>query len=227
MYLIQKNLTRFSQQGATYFLKPGDILRLQYHLKKNEYEVYSPYPDAEKKILYRKKNFDVILYKIHTKGEIRHQDILGTLYSLSIADDLFGDIVFYEGNWYFFVLSLVQNYLESNFLKVRGCEVSLEQVSLDTLEDYHRSYEEISLMVSSCRIDSILSSILHVSRGMIDGYLKRKEVLLQDEVLTNPSKILKEGDTFSIRRVGKFSFAGVTGKTKGGRLIVKVCKYLS
>ena len=94
MYLIQKNLTRFSQQGATYFLKPGDILRLQYHLKKNEYEVYSPYPDAEKKILYRKKNFDVILYKIHTKGEIRHQDILGTLYSLSIADDLFGDIVF-------------------------------------------------------------------------------------------------------------------------------------
>lgn len=225
MYFIQKNLNRFYQLGYTYFLNPSELKQVCSHLKKNEYFIYSPYPDCEKKILYKKKKPNVLLYEIHIKVFVRHQDILGCMYSLNIASDLFGDVVIDEGHYYIFILPIVQNYFETNFLKVRNSSVTVEEVALSVLENYERKFIEEEYIVSSCRIDTILSSILHVSRGSISEYLKRKDILLNYEVLKNSSILLKEGDTFSIRGVGKYMFSGVLNITKGKHYVILIRKY--
>ena len=226
MYLIEKNLTRFKQLGTTYFLNPSELKQVTSKLKKHEYSIYKPYPDSEKNLIYRGICPEILLYEIHCKVPIRHQDLLGTMYSLNIAGDLFGDVVIYNNHYYVYILPIVQNYFETNFLMVRNSHIELEEVPLSTLEEYRREYEELEFIVSSNRIDTVLSSILHVGRSAIDDYLKKKDLLLNYEILKDPSYKLKEGDTFSIRKVGKFQYVGVQKNTKSNHLIISIKKYL-
>ena len=99
MFFIEKNLTRFNNLGYTYFLDPLEINKAKSKLKKNEYNIYYPYKDSEKNIIYNKKAPEVLLYEIISEQELRHQDILGTMYSLNISPDLFGDILIIDNKY--------------------------------------------------------------------------------------------------------------------------------
>jgi RNA-binding protein YlmH len=226
MYTSQKNITRFHNLGYSYFLDPKELKEICSKFKKNEYMIYHPYPDSEKNMIYHKTVPEVSLYEIHTSLPLRHQDILGALYSLNIAPDLFGDIVITEDHYYLFLLPIVQNYVEVQLTKIRDVNVELEKVDLSLLEDYHRNYETIELIVSSCRIDTILSSILHTARSNIIDSIKKKEILFNYEILTKLDLKVKEGDIFSIRKVGKFRFEKVIKRTKQDHYIIEVSKYV-
>lgn len=226
MYTIQKNLNRLNNYQPTFFLDPKEQLELKSKLKKNDYKVFSPYKDAEKVIFYNEQLPEVILYEIKSKQEIRHQDILGTMYSLNISSEMFGDIILYNNRYFIYVLKLFQNYFEMNFTKVRNSSIELVQLDLDYLVDYKRSYEEIELIVSSERIDTVISSIIHTNRNVIKDKIKDKEILLNHDLLKNNSYILKPGDIFSIRRFGKYKYIGIIKNTKKDNYIIKCLKYL-
>ncbi len=225
MYFVQKNLTRLNNLGYTYFLDPKEMLEVMSKLKKNGYSIYYPYKDSEKVIIYKNSIPDVLLYEVHSKVSLRHQDILGTLYSLNISSDLFGDVLIIDGHYYIYILPILRNYFETNFINIRNSYVELECIDLDTLINYEREYEKIELIVSSNRIDTVISSILHTSRGNIDDYIKKKEIMLNYDYLKNESYKLKDGDTFSIKRIGKFKYNGIIKYTKSNHLIVEILKY--
>ena len=226
MYFIQKNLTRLHNNQSTFFLDPKDLSLIKGKLKKGTYHIYYPYKDSEKVIIYQKSIPEVLLYQIKVKTKIRHQDILGTMYSLSIAPELFGDILIIDGNYFIYILPIVRNYFESNFLMVRNTSVELEEISVDTFKDYERSYEVISLNVSSNRIDTIVSSICHISRSNIPIMIRKKEIMLNYDYLKDLSYKLRENDTFSIKRIGKFKYKGILKSTKSNHYIVGVFKYI-
>ena len=226
MYTIQKNLTKLRQNQCTYFLDPKELAQIKGKLKKGEYSIYYPYKDSEKVILYTHKIPEVILYEIKVKTPIRHQDILGALFSLNISKELFGDILIIDNHYYVYLLPIVRNYFESNFLKVRNSSIELEEIPMDTLKDYERSDETIECIVSSNRIDTVISSLIHVGRSNITDFMKNKEILLNYDYLTNSSYKLKEGDTFSIKRIGKFKYNGIIKHTKSNHIIIEVLKYL-
>lgn len=226
MYLVEKNLTRFKNLGYTYFLNPSELKQVCSKMKKNEYSIYSPYPESDKCIIYKKEIPEVLLYEIKSKIPIRHQDILGTMYSLNIASDLFGDVIIYNNHYYVYILPILQNYFETNFTMIRNSHIEINNIPLSSLDDYYKEYEEIELIVSSNRIDTVLSSILHIGRSMVDSYLKKKEVLLNYEILKNVDYKLKEGDTFSIRKIGKFYYDGIVKNTKSNHIIIKIRKCL-
>lgn len=225
MYFIQKNLTRFNNLGYTYFLDPKELLEVTSKLKKNEYSIYYPYKDSEKAIIYKNSLPDVLLYEVHSKVLLRHQDILGTLYSLNIASDLFGDVLIINGHYYIYILPILRNYLEVNLINIRNSCVELECIDIDFLKNYEREYEELELIVSSCRVDTVISSIIHTSRGSISDYIKKKEIILNYDYLKNESYKLRDGDTFSIKRIGKYKFNGVVKNTKSNHLIISILKY--
>lgn len=225
MYFIQKNLTRFHNLGYTYFLNPNEINQLKYSLKKNEYSIFYPYPDSEKNIVYKGCEPNILLYEIHSKVELRHQDILGTMYSLDISSDLFGDVVLYNNRYFIYILPIIRNYLETNLIMIRNSYIQLEELSKDYLNDYCRDYEKLELIVSSNRIDTVISSIIHTGRNNITNYIKKKEILLNYDYLKDTSYKLKEGDTFSVRGIGKFKYNGILKNTKSNHLIIEILKY--
>lgn len=226
MYTIQKNLNRLNNYQPTFFLDPKEQNELKRKLKKNEYKVFVPYKDSEKAIFYIDELPEVLLYEIKCSQELRHQDILGTMYSLNISPEMFGDIVLDNGKYYIYVLKLFQNYFEINFTKVRNSSVELIRRELNYLEAFERKYEEVEIIVSSERIDTIISTIIHTNRSLIKDKIKDKEILLNHDLLKNPAYVLKSGDVFSIRKFGKYKYIGIVKQTKKDNYIVKYLKYL-
>ena len=124
MYFIEKNLNKFKNNSYTFFLDPRELSLVKGKLKKDEYNIYYPYKDSEKVILYKNDIPEVLLYEIKSKVELRHQDILGALFSLNIDKGLFGDILIIDGKYYIYILKILQNYFESNFIRIKNSSIT-------------------------------------------------------------------------------------------------------
>ena len=96
----------------------------------------------------------------------------------------------------------------------------------DYLSEYQVQYEELGILVSSLRIDNIVSSITNDSRKSILERFKNKDVILNYDVVTKASITLEENDVFSIRHYGKYRFNGIIKSTKKGGYIISISKYL-
>lgn len=226
MYKINNAVEKIKMGKNTQFLDGKELKIVTGKLKKNEYNIYYPYKDSEKVMLYTAKVPKVSLFKIYTVENIRHQDILGSLFSLNIDSSYFGDIVLYNDFFYVFVSEELALYIKDNLKIVGNKKISLEEVDLSVLDNYERKYEENEIIVSSLRIDTIISSIINTSRKVALDKIKNKEVIVNYEVMCKSSYILKENDIFSIRRYGKYKFVGIIKSTKKNNYIVKYLKYI-
>ena len=225
MYKIEKNLNRLYRKEATFFLDPKEQLELAKKLKKEPYQIYKPYPDSEKNIFYIKEEPKVILYEIKSKTPLEHREILGTLFSLNITSELFGDIVITNNHYYIYVLESIAPYIKNNLLLVKNSRIELIEVPLETLKEYHKEYETIEIIASSTRIDTVISRLIQTSRPNIIEKIKNKEIILNYDILKNNSYQLKENDIFSIRRYGKYQYIGIKKETKNKNYIIECKKY--
>ena len=226
MYQIQKNINRLYNGQSSFFLDPREQELMKSRLKKNEYKIFKPYKDSEKNIFYTNELPNIILYEIKCRRELKHQEILGSIYALNINSELFGDILIIDNHYYVYVLALARNYFENYFTMVGNSNIELIERDLSLLEDYERSYEILELNVSSERIDTVISSLINTGRSAIKDKQKDKEILLNYELVKDISKTFKIGDIFSIRRYGKYKCMGIKKTTKSSHYIVIVYKYV-
>lgn len=226
VYKINNAVEKIKMGKNTQFLDIRELKIVTGKLKKSEYNVYYPYKDSEKVMLYTGKVPKVKLFKIYTVENIRHQDILGSLFALNIDSSHFGDIVFYNDYYYVFVSDDLALYIKDNLKMVGNKKVSLEEVNLDVLDNYERKYEEKEMIISSLRIDNVVSGIINTSRKVALDKIKNKEVVVNYDVMNKNSYILKENDIFSIRRYGKYKFVGIVKSTKKNNFIIKYLKYI-
>ena len=226
IYKIENSVEKVLNYKNTLFLDGNEFLLVKSKLKGVFYKVYYPYVDSEKVIIYRDALPDVTLFKIHSYSLLRHQDILGSILSLNVSPSYLGDIIVDSLNYYFYIMSDLKNFIKDNLISIGSSKIVLEEISIDYMKDYKRKYLENEIIVSSFRIDNILSKIIGTNRNNVLEIIKNKEVILNYNILNKSSYILKENDIFSIRRVGKFKFVGVVNHTKKDNLIVKYLKYL-
>jgi len=226
MYLVEKNINKLNKMGFTFFLDPRELKEVTSHLKKNTYNIYKPYIDSERNILYKDELPRVILYEIISKKELRHQDILGSIYSLNLDISLFGDILLIDDKYYIYILEHIRNTFEMDFKKIGNTNIELKEIDLSYLENYSRSYEEIELIVTSLRMDTIVARLIGTNREKIKELVKDKSIIYNYELLKDYSKVLKEEDVFSIRKYGKFKFVGIIKTTKSNNYIIKLLKYI-
>lgn len=225
-YSIKRFLDKLKRGEFTGFLDPLEYKLIVSKLKKDEYSIYNVYPDADRKILYVDVFPKVVLFKINTKEKLRHQDIMGSLYSLNLDKNVFGDIVIDNDNYYFYVLETMASYIKDNVFMIGRYNVELEEIEVNFLNDYYKKYEILNVIVPSLRIDAVISKIIGTSRKNILEIIKNKEVILNYSILKNESSMLKEGDIFSIRRYGKYQFSKVVKSTKKDNIIIEYFKYI-
>ena len=225
MYQIEKSLNKLNHNQATFFLDPREQQELMQKLKKGTFQIYKPYQDSEKNIFYKTKKPNIILYEIKTKIPLLHREILGSIFSLNITSELFGDIIITDNHYYIYVLERIAPYIKTNLLKIKNSKIELEEVPLSTLANYQREYEIINIICSSNRIDTVIARIIGTSRPNIIEKIKNKEVILNYKVLIKNSYLLKENDVFSIRRHGKYQYLGITKETKSKNYIITIKKY--
>ena len=225
-YSIKRFLDKLLRGETTGFLDPLEYKIVISKLKKDDYNIYNVYPDAERKILYVDVPPKVTLFKINTKENLRHQDIMGSLYSLNLDKNVFGDIIIDNGDYYFYVLENMSAYIKNNIFTIGRYNVEIEEIDVNFLSEYSRKYEILNVIVPSLRIDAVISKIIGTSRKNILEIIKNKEVILNYSILKNESLILKNGDIFSIRKYGKYQFSKVIKSTKKENIIIEYFKYI-
>ena len=226
MYLIEKNINKLYQDGYTFFLNPKELKDVTTHLKKNSYNIYKPYEESEKNILFKDKLPNIILYEIKSPIELKHSDILGTLFSLQIDEHLFGDIIIWSNHYYFYTFEYMNTYFEMELKKIKNANISLIEKDIHILCEYKPNFEEITIINSSLRIDSVIAKIIHTNRDNVKDLIKDKKIVYNYELLTNRTKSIQVNDTFSIRKYGKYKFISIDGNTKKNNLILKIHKYI-
>lgn len=226
IYKINNSIEKLLEKKHTYFLDQKEYKQVIFKLKKYDYEVYLPYKTSEKVILYVNEEPKVTLFKINSYEKLRHQDILGTLLGLNISASYIGDIIIDNDNYYFYILSSLKLFIKDNLNMIGKNHVTIEEIDLSVLKNYERKYEEYQLIVSSLRIDNVVSKIIKTNRTTVIDKMKNKEIIVNYEVLTKGSYVLKENDVFSIRKYGKYKFIGIVNNTKKDNLIIKYLKYI-
>ena len=225
-YITNKNIEKLRRNEPTNFLDPKELKNITNKLKKNEYNIFTPYNDSDKIILYNNKIPKVKLLEIITYNPLTHREILGSLFALNISSDTFGDIIINNNKYYFFIIDTIYDLLLRDFNTIGNKPIKLKEIPLDTISNYQRQYEEINLIVSSLRIDTIISRLIQTNRNNIKTLITKKEIILNYNPLTNNSYLLKENDIFSIRKYGKYKFLGIIKTTKKDNLIIKLNKYI-
>lgn len=224
-YNIEKIIDSLYNKGYTNFLNPKDLSLVKGKLNKNEYKIYELYEESNKVILYKKDKPDIKLYKIESKVLLRHQDILGTIFSLGLKEDTFGDIIKYKESFYIFLLPHLEDYFKYNLVEIRNNKVELVPVDLTISNYFKQEYVIKEYIVTSLRIDNVVSTITNESRNQVLDKFKNKEVVLNNDENIKPTRVLRELDTFSIRKNGKFKFNKVLKTTKKGGFIIEILIY--
>ena len=65
--------------------------------------------------------------------------------------------------------------------------VKIKEVNLNLLDNYERKYDECEYIVSSLRLDTVVSRIVGSSRDKVKNYFKSKLVIVNYNVVTNGS----------------------------------------
>ena len=156
--------------------------------------------------------------------DLTHRDYLGAILNLGIERSKVGDILVNHDSSYVFLHSSLTDYMTKNLIQVCRTSVIVTQILLGDFT-YQQEYIEIKGSVSSLRLDAILSLALSHSRNKLTGLIQGGKVFVNGRLILSNSYKVKEDDIISVRGVGKYKFAGVTGKTKKEREYVLIYKY--
>jgi len=225
-YNIDRIIDNFYSKGYTKFLNPKEFLLVKNKLPKRAQNIYKPYNEAVKVIIYKKEIPNIIICKITFNSEVKHTMVLKGLFNLGLKEDTFGDIIIMDNIAYIYLLEELYDYVKYNFELNKISINNIDKIDKDYLKAYEPKFEKIELLVSSLRIDNVISSITNDSRKSIISRFKDNHILLNYDILKKNDIYLKDGDVFSIRRIGKFRYNGIIKNTKKGGFIISIYKYI-
>ena len=173
--------------------------------------------DVEIPILHVKANIS------SSFGQITHRDVLGALMHLGIEREKTGDLIVDQNTVHMFVDPDIGNYLCANLTKIRRCKIQLEES--DEVISYEPDIAYKTLIVSSLRLDTLVSALSNMSRAKAAACIRAGQVKVNHVVLEQTSHLCDNTCVISIRGHGRFQLKEVVKETKKGNLVIEVGMY--
>lgn len=174
-----------------------------------------------------KNPFPMKLIKIQNTSKfsnLTHRDFLGGILSLGIERNKIGDLLVDKNICYVPVYEEIENFIIYNIDKISTVVCSAEVIENFELLPKVNFKEEI-ILVSSLRIDGIVSRITNVSRSKATAMIEQGQVLINYVKIKDKSYELKGEERITIRGFGKFILSNSIGTSKSGRIKVIIKKY--
>ncbi|MBP5245628.1 MAG: hypothetical protein J6036_04150 [Clostridia bacterium] len=168
---------------------------------------------------------------MHIKGSgyrrFSHRDILGSLISGGIKKEAVGEIIVSDNGTgaYAVLLKSVYESVKAELERVANDKVSVKEIEKKDFPLIKREYEDLSVTVSSVRLDGIISAALNLSREKTKKLVSSGLVLLNYSECLQPDREMHENDIFSVRGYGKYILEANLGKTGKGRTRLIIKKY--
>lgn len=180
------------------------------------YPYYMEYEDIDSpiKVLQIEGNFKF--------KEIKHKDYLGSLMSMGIKREKIGDINIHENFCQVIVSYDISDYILINLDKVARNNVRVIEISKGSIKYSKPKTKELSLTVSSERIDCIVSGVYNISRQESSKLINAEKVFIDYEKITSISKEVNKESLISVRGKGRFIVTDIGEITKKGKIKLKV-----
>ena len=154
-----------------------------------------------------------------------HRDYLGGMMKLGIKREKTGDILTYSGGADIIVEKEISAFLKTELQNLtRFRKANIDILEINELKKPELNFEEITIIVPSLRMDSIVSELAHTSRTKALDIINEERVFINFEVCLDRSKILKVNDVISIRGKGRFKIEEEIGSTKKDNIRLKILK---
>ena len=156
--------------------------------------------------------------------KLTHRDFLGSLMGLGLRREMLGDIIINENIAYIACLDSVSDFIINQLDKVKHTSVKCSLSSFiptDVLPELR--YEE--LIVSSERLDVLISAVYNLSRNESQKRIESETVFCNSLVTVSTSYVPKNGTLISVRGLGRFIYDGILRQTKKGRNVISVRIY--
>ena len=171
--------------------------------------------------------FPMKLLKIRNTSKfnnLTHKDFLGGILSLGIERNKIGDLLVNEDVCYVPIHEDIESFLICNIDKIGKATCKVEILGQYGFLPQFNFKEEI-ILVSSLRIDGIVSKLANVSRAKAQMMVEQGRILIDYVKVKEKSYEVKEDERITIRGVGKFILGNTIGSSKSGRLKVSIKKY--
>ena len=143
-----------------------------------------------------------------------------------VARETVGDICVGKGSCDFFVTREIAPYLLQSFDSAGRTKFRLSQVPLTEAQIPEPEVKIIKDTLASIRLDAVISSGFRVGRSAAAEYVSAGRAAINGLPCTKSDKSVSEGDTVSVRGMGKIKLAQVNGQTKKGRISVLIERYV-
>lgn len=160
------------------------------------------------------------------ENTLSHRDFLGSLMGAGIQRETIGDILVGEGNCDMVVLKEILPYLLGNFESVGRVKVSTAAIAPELLIIPEEKFILIKDTVASIRLDNVVSSGFAISRTKAGESVESGRVSVNSLECSKADKLIAEGDTISLRGLGKIKLQQIGHQTKKGRTSIVVKKYI-
>ena len=118
------------------------------------------------------------------------------------------------------LLEMVE-YLKQNLTSINNYPVKIKEVEFDELKSIKlKEAIEKTYIISSMRIDVILSNIIGVSRNEVNSFFDEKRVLVNHQICMNRHYEYKTGDLISVRKFGRIIIDDNIKTTKKNNLVI-------
>lgn len=193
------------------------------------------YLEAERKILIifqdylMEESVDIplVALAITSNGHfssLNHRDYLGALLSLGIRREKIGDIIVDKDLCYIILKEELKNYVLFQLDQVKNVPINLREVPLEEIKPLVQSYKEISGSVASLRLDSVITLGFKVSRSEAQLLISKEKVFINWSLANKNFQEILPGDVISVRGKGRILVDSIQGKTKSGRIHLKLKK---
>lgn len=228
-----KELSSRASNRGTYFYSEFLNLHEQTILSdeiKYGYTLFGGYDDAERKIACFGTEEDfgypaqppVAIIKIAPLSDkfsdnLTHRDFLGSLIGLGIKRETLGDIIIKENKGYLFCLESISQYIIDTLCKVKHTSVSCslcETIPQDALPDP----KEKMVIVSSLRLDVLISGVYDISRSKSSNLIDGEKVFINGKLAKSNSVNIENGSMISVRGYGRFRYTEILGTTRKDRI---------
>lgn len=237
---IDDVLTEAYEKGNGYlgFLNEAEVSYTKGYLKNQgvNFHFYGGYSLASRCFLCISpfdSEIDVKLYpfkpyiiKARSCAEISHRDYLGSLMSLGIKRDCIGDILTIStSSAIVFIRDEIAGYVIES-LRTIGREGVSVSVYTDDIRACEPKSEDIKIIVSSMRLDNVVSACINKSRTNATLLIDSELVYVNYVAVSKASHTVREGDVMSIRGYGKFKIMEQVSITRKDRLVIRVLHYI-
>jgi RNA-binding protein YlmH len=181
------------------------------HAERKRALLYPSYFEPEE------EDFGIRLFEIEYPDKfvtIEHRQVLGSIMSLGLKREKFGDILVDENKIQLILAEEISEYVRMELVQVGKAKVSLRAIPYTELIKTREEWQEKVTTVSSLRLDVVLAAIYNISRQKAQTLIRGKLVKLNWKVTENPSMEVETGDVISARGFGRSKLISIEGRTK-------------